>query len=182
MTCWPHAPLHRLDEAGAYIVTAGTYEKQHHFLTQERLTFLHDRLLVLTAQYGWQLQAWAVFSNHYHFIACSPADAAKLTALIRHLHSDTARRVNELDGTPGRKVWFDYWETHLTYPRSYLARLKVVHDNAVRHRLVKEASAYPFCSAGWFEREASPAFVKTVHSFRIDAVQVPDAFDVCWER
>ena len=30
---WPHAPMHRLSEAGTYFVTAGTYLKAHHFRT-----------------------------------------------------------------------------------------------------------------------------------------------------
>jgi len=28
---WPHAPLHRLTEKGTYMVTAGTYRKDHFF-------------------------------------------------------------------------------------------------------------------------------------------------------
>jgi hypothetical protein len=32
-------------------------------------------------QFGWQLEAWAVFSNHHHFIAHSPADAADASSL-----------------------------------------------------------------------------------------------------
>ena len=41
----------------------------------QRLEFLHDSLLGLAEEYGWNLQAWAVFSNHYHFVAMSPPDA-----------------------------------------------------------------------------------------------------------
>src|SRR5690348_17024590 len=28
---WPHAPLHRLSDQGTFIVTAGTYNKEHYF-------------------------------------------------------------------------------------------------------------------------------------------------------
>lgn len=31
MTQWPHAPIHKLTEQGAYIVTAATYQKIHLF-------------------------------------------------------------------------------------------------------------------------------------------------------
>ena len=68
MTEWPHAPLHRLGESGAYIVTAGTYQKRHHFRGDERLSFLHDLLLETALKHDWRLQAWADFSNHYHFM------------------------------------------------------------------------------------------------------------------
>jgi putative transposase len=78
MPDWPHAPVHRLTEAGAYMVTAGTYRKVHHFRDPGRLTLLQDQLLSLALESAWQLQAWAVFSNHYHFIATSGEGAAPL--------------------------------------------------------------------------------------------------------
>ncbi|MGH9744098.1 MAG: REP-associated tyrosine transposase [Candidatus Acidiferrum sp.] len=174
---WPHAPIHRLGHAGAYIVTAGTYKKAHLFHDAERLAFVTKSLLALSKRYGWSLQAWAVFSNHYHFIAeCSQPGSLK--RLVQYLHSLSAKHVNQLDGTAGRAVWFQYWDTLLTYEKSYLARLNYVHTNAVRHGLVREPGAYPWCSAGWFQRSASPAFRETVMSFPCDIVNVPDEFEV----
>ena len=178
MTDWPHAPTHRLDAAGAYMVTAGTYQKAHYFRCSDRLTLLQDQLLSLAIHYGWQLQAWTLFSNHYHFIVRSSERTGSLRRLIRHLHSDTARAINIMDGATGRKVWFEFWDTHLTFERSYLARLQYVHQNPVRHGLVPIAARYPWCSAGWFEQRASPAAVKMMTSFKIDRVQVPDDWEV----
>jgi hypothetical protein len=63
MADWAHSPMHQLTEAGAYIVTCGTYLKRHHFRGAERLRFLCDALLGRAAEYGWNLQAWAVFST-----------------------------------------------------------------------------------------------------------------------
>jgi len=159
------------------MVTAGTYRKQPLFRSRSRLTLLCDALLKLSLEHGWHLQAWAIFPNHYHFVAVPAADEP-LRTLIRHLHSATARGVNEVDHAAGRKVWFQYWETNLTYQKSYLARLHYVHDNAVRHGLVRLASNYPWCSAGWFERKAAPSFRKLVASFPIDRVSVLDPFEV----
>jgi putative transposase len=178
MPDWPHSPVHRLGAAGAYMVTAGTYQKQHYFRTADRLSMLQDQLVSLANQYGWKLQAWAVFSNHYHFVTLSPDEPGSLRRMIGHLHTLTAQEVNRLDGIDGRKVWYEYWDTHLTYERSYLARLHYVHQNPVRHGLVKVANAYPWCSAGWFEQQVTPAVYKVVTSFKIDRVNVPDAFEV----
>ena len=63
MPDWPHAPVHRLDEAGAYMVTAGTYRKAHRFNTGAKLTIVRDRLFETTSELGWALQAWAVMAN-----------------------------------------------------------------------------------------------------------------------
>src|SRR5690242_14918468 len=65
---WPHAPPHRVSELGTYIVTAGTYHKQHFFRGADRLDHLEGELLAGAKAAGWQLEAWAVFSNHYHFV------------------------------------------------------------------------------------------------------------------
>jgi len=158
------------------MVTAGTLQKEHFFRTPDQLRLLHDALLDLAGHYHWQLEAWAVFSNHYHWIGVSPADAVSLRKFISHLHTQTARALNTLDATPGRTVWFQFWDTCLTFEKSYLARLNYVHHNAVHHGLVPVADQYAFCSARWFALNADPTFRKKVLSFRHDHLNVPDDF------
>jgi putative transposase len=178
MPDWPHAPVHRLTEQGAYLVTCGTYLKQHHLFDSERLGLVCEGLLTLAGDFDWRLQAWAVLSNHYHFVAVSPPDPDSLRPMLSKLHGETARRLNAMDGTPGRKVWYQFFDTHITYHRSYLARLKYVHQNPVHHGIVRTARGYPWCSAAWFEREARPAFRKTLEGFKVDRVNVFDPFEV----
>ncbi len=100
-----------------------------------------------------------------------------LCAALTALHSTTAREVNRLDATAGRKVWHNYWDTALTYEQSYLARLNYVHQNAVKHGLALVANQYPWCSAAWFGRTASPAQVRTIYSFKTDQIRIDDDFD-----
>ena len=173
---WPHAPVHRLDSAGIYIVTAATLNKLPLFRNATALTSLETQLLSLSKRYHWQLEAWAVFSNHYHFVARSYNEPNNLKEFLKHLHTDSARELNQLDNRAGRSVWFNFWDTKLTYERSYLARLNYVHQNPVRHGLVPVASQYQWCSAAWFERTASPAMVRTIYGFKIDTVNVKDDF------
>ena len=164
---WPHGPAHRLSTAGAHMVTAGTYLKLPLFQDPEALTYLTNLLLELAESYGWKLEAWAVFPNHYHFLGESEKDG-NLKGFMREFHSKSAMEINQMDGARGRKVWFQYWESRVTFHRSFLARLNYVHQNAVRHRVAFSASAYPWCSAGWFERRAEQEFYRTVRSFPID--------------
>jgi putative transposase len=184
-TPWPHAPAHRLAAAGTYCVTAGTYQKEHFFRGHERLGVLHRGLLGVARDFGWQLEAWSIFPNHYHFVGHTPADApdaANLPDMLSVLHTKTAVWVNRLDNSPQRRVWFNFWETRLTYSRSYFARLNYVHQNPVRHGLVPVASHYPWCSAAWFEREAPAAQVRTIYGFKTDHVQMTDDFEVAREQ
>lgn len=176
----PHAPTHRLADRGTYIVTAGTYRKEHHFRSSARLSVLQRGLLKLANQHRQQIEAWAVFSNHYHFVAHSPPDATDvrdLSTMLSELHEKTATWVNRLDQSPRRKVWHNFWETRLTHQTSYFARLHYVHHYPVRHALVRAANQYPWCSAGWFEQTASPAQVKTIYRFGLERVSVTDDFE-----
>ena len=178
---WPHVPTHCLSERGTYFVTGATYNKVHHFRSAKRLAVLQRGLLAVSAEAGWRLEAWAIFSNHYHFIGHAPvtaADASSMSTMLSVLHTKTAEWVNKLDNTLTRKVWYNFRETRLTHQRSYLARLNYVHQNAVKHGLVPVACQYPWCSAAWFERKASPAVVKSIYRFKIDRVSVPDEFEI----
>ena len=181
-TPWPHAPTHRLADRGTYFVTASTYLREQHFSGRQRVRVLHRGLLSLAEKFGWRLEAWAVFSNHYHFVAHSPEnaeDAVSLGSMLSMLHVKTAEWVNKLDKTPGRQVWFNFRDTKLTQQRSYLARLNYVHQNPVKHGLVPVACQYLWCSAAWFERTASPAMVKSIYRFKTDKISVGDDFEPC---
>jgi putative transposase len=92
------------------------------------------------------------------------------------LHTRSASWINRLDNTPARKVWHNFWDTKVTYEKSYLARLNYVHQNPVRHGLVAVANQYPWCSAGWFEQVASAAMLRSIYRFKTNALSVKDDF------
>jgi putative transposase len=173
---WPHAPVHRLSAHGIYFITAGTLHKQPFFNTPAKRDILERLLLSLAKARGWQLEAWAVLVNHYHFVARGQPDSTPMSEFLRELHSRSAIDLNRLDGSEGRTVWHNFRDTRLTHQYSYLARLNYVHQNAVKHGLVRIANQYPWCSAAWFERVASAAQVKTIYSFKTDRVEVEDDF------
>lgn len=172
---WPHSPSHRLTHPGTYIVTAATYRKLPLFNTPTLLTQLTNMLLDLAQSHSWILQAWAVFANHYHFIGESEHPES-LRRFVRELHALSAHALNYKQNIPGRKVWFQYWESQITFHRSFLARLHYDHNNPVHHRLVQCASRYEWCSAAWFARESPAAFRKAVYSFPTDQLKIPDDF------
>ena len=117
-----------------------------------------------------------MLANHYHFVAVSPPDPASLRKFLGKLHMQTAKQLNLWDNAPGRKVWFQFWDSRITFEKSYLARLHYVHYNPALHGVVPLAENYKWCSASWFARNASPALVATVKSFKTDRLTVPDDF------
>jgi len=110
-------------------------------------------------------------------VASSPENPQSLSKLLAKLHGVTARCLNRWDGTPGRKVWYQYRDTRISYLPSYYARLKYVHQNAVHHNVAADAENYRWCSEAWFARKARPAFYRTVASFKMDKVHVVDDFE-----
>ena len=117
---WPHAPLHELSASGIYFLTAGTYGKEHYFRGANRLAVLHRGLLKVAIDFGWRFEAWAVFSNHYHFVAHSPpADdtAESLSRMLGLLHEKTAKWINKLEAAPARQ-----------FPRAALRSARCTHS------------------------------------------------------
>ena len=173
---WPHSPSRLVTGPGSYMVTASTYHKVRLFDTNEKLDRLTQLLLENGDRLGWSINAWAVFENHYHVIAFNPEYNASVRRWMSTVHTKSSSFLNELDEAPGRRVWFSYRDTKLTFERSYYARLAYVHNNPVKHQLVKRARDYAWCSAGWFETRANPTLFKTVSSFPFDDVKIEDDF------
>jgi putative transposase len=158
------------------MITAATLHKQSLFSSSRKLDLLHRNLIELAKKYAWHLHAWAVFANHYHFIAKCDGETPRLREFLSHLHTLTATELNRLDKIEGRRVWHNFWDSRLTYERSYLARLNYVHQNPVKHGLVSIANQYRWCSAAWFERISSAAMIKTIYGFKTDKLNIADDY------
>ena len=173
---WPHAPPHHFTSHGTYIITAATLHRKRLFDSDAKLGLLRDTTFELATNYALMLQAWAFFPNHYHLVVSFEKATAAHRDFVRHLHRELAIRLNRVDGSPGRRVMYEFWDTRLTFEKSWLARLNYVHQNAVKHGVVPVANQYPWCSAPWFETNARSAFVESVYSFKTDRIKVPDDF------
>jgi len=173
---WHHSPAHIFESDSIYFVTAGTYQKSKLYDSPFKLDELQRTLFCETEKWGWRLEAWAILANHYHFIARAPEDATTLAPMIRALHSKSAIWLNKIDGTPGRKVWHQFWDTCLTNDRSYWARLNYVHRNPEKHGLVGNAELYRWCSMAWFIEHADTGTRRTVLSFNAERVIIDDDY------
>ncbi len=158
------------------MVTASTYRKQPLLNTIERRDYFLATFFACAEEFGWTLHAWALLPNHYHFIAASPEDPASLRRFLAKLHMTSSKHLNELDGQAGRKVWFQFWDSRITFQRSYLARLNYVLNNPVHHKITQKAEDYAWCSAAWFAQHAPAGFVATVKNFKTDLLKIPDDF------
>lgn len=172
-----HNPPHYFVPNAMYIVTGAILHNQHLLHDDSRKFLVFEILLERASHWKWELEAWAILENHYHFIARAPEDPLTLETLIRQIHSKSAVELNKLDKTSERKVWHNYWDTCITFETSYYARLHYVHLNPVKHGLVENAEDYPFCSYRWFLDKANDDFQNVVMNQPINRVDVFDDFD-----
>ncbi|NLD42593.1 MAG: hypothetical protein GX657_03770 [Chloroflexi bacterium] len=169
-----HTPAHRFLPGATYIVTAATYGRRMLFDTPANRDALLDVLFAEVDRRSWRLEAWAVMANHYHWVGVAPTEGCALPQLVSAVHARSATWLNRTAGVPGRQVWYQYWDTCLTYERSYLARLNYVHTNPQRHGLVERAEEYRWCSMAWFVEGADEALRRAVLSLPVDRVRVPE--------
>jgi putative transposase len=171
-----HTPPHLFRPHSIYMVTGGTLKKRSLLDSDSKKEHFLTTLIERTRKLAWELEAWAILPNHYHIIARAPENAGKLKTLIQSVHSISGKHLNQQDNTPGRRTWYNYWDTCITFERSYMARLNYVHVNPVKHGLVERADDYPYCSYRWFVERADPVFRDRVLSHPIDRLRVMDDF------
>ncbi|MCC6300405.1 MAG: transposase [Anaerolineales bacterium] len=105
---YPHNPPHYFVPNAMYIVTGAILYKQRLLFDDQRKALVLEILLERAAHWGWDMEAWSILENHYHFVSQAPENALTLESFIRQTHSKTAVELNKLDNTPGRKVWHNY--------------------------------------------------------------------------
>ncbi len=174
---YPHNPPHYFVSNAIYMVTGSTLYNKRLLMNDERKSLVLDTLFERATHWGWNLEAWAILDNHYHFIAHAPENALTLGKLIRQFHSKTTVLLNKLDGETGRQVWHNYWDTCITHETSYHARLNYIHLNPVKHGMVENPEDYPFCSYRWFLGKADDDFREMAKKQPIDRVNIFDDFD-----
>lgn len=157
-----HTPPHLFRPNSIYIITAAIYAKLRLINTDAKKRVLVDILFRQSARLSWELEARSILPNNYHFIARAPENSPSLSTLIQAIHSISAKYLNRADNMPGRRVWYNYWDTCITKESSYLARLHYVHVNPSKHGYVDRPEDYEFSSYSWFLNTARVVFREKV--------------------
>jgi putative transposase len=74
-------------------------------------------------------------------------DVLALLSELGRLHGRTSYEWNGEDGRRGRQVWCKAAETGMKSERHFWATMNYVHNNPVRHRVVRRWQDWPFGSA-----------------------------------
>ncbi|MBM4048878.1 MAG: transposase, partial [Planctomycetes bacterium] len=118
-----------------YFITASTCNRQRVFLSDTRKELLRDMLRRKVEQYGLTLFAWVILMDHYHLLL-RIAERAALQRFVKSLHGESAVSVNKEDGSPGRRVWYSYWDRCPRSERDFHTLFNYIHINPAKHGAV----------------------------------------------
>lgn len=148
----PHRPPHLYMDGAWYFVTASIVDKAPILSSEEHFNLWVNALKELVAEFRIKLTAWVVLTNHYHLLFL-PRRGSDLGLFMKRLHGRTSRELNACDDTPGRSVWYSYWDTYIRGERDFWTRFNYIHYNPVKHGYVREPEEWFFSSYRYYLRK-----------------------------
>jgi putative transposase len=131
-------PPHIYEPDAIYFLTACTVHHRRTLDRDDKRVLVRDVLQEAVSQYGTKLHAWVILADHYHLLL-ETSQAAPIFKFIKRLHGDSAIRLNKLDVTPGRKVWYQYWDRFPRNERDFWTYFNYIHINPIKHGYVRVA-------------------------------------------
>lgn len=138
-------PPHIYQSQTNYFITSKTVEGNTFFNTKEKLQLLYSLIKKFAEKYDVILHGWVVLPNHNHLLIYVSTEN-ELLLFMKSFHGKSAIEINKIDSTPGRKVWYQYWDRCVRSEKDFGIRLNYIHHNPVKHGYVKNVFAYEFSS------------------------------------
>lgn len=140
-----HRPPHLEQGEGVYFLTAACYRHVPHLRSPTRRDAFQEQLLSLCKQHTLDVFAWVILPNHYHLLVGMQA-LQRVPPVFKQLHGRTSRQWNLEDKTPGRTVWYAYYDRGIRDEEHFYKTLNYIHANPVRHGYVKRSSDWAWSS------------------------------------
>lgn len=169
----PHRPPHLFIDRAWYFITASTVGDAHILASDEHFTIWLDKLQKLTAEFKLKLAAWVALPNHYHLLFL-PKAGQEIGNFMKRLNGSTSYRLNLLDNTRGRAVWYSYWDTCIRGEHDFRARFNYIHYNPVKHGYVQNPEDWEFSSYRFYLREEGGEWLAKCWA----EFSAPDSIDV----
>lgn len=172
-----HAPPHLYRSGAKYFITASTFGRAR-ILDDKSKEKLLLSLMKACSNHSWDLEDWVILDNHYHIMAASSEERTNLSAFVNEYHKFTALFVKKHvpAATSLPKIFNNYWDTCITFDKSYYARLNYLYHNPVKHGYVKNAEDYVWGSYYQRFRRAKAYVEKLKKDFPFDRVEVADNY------
>jgi putative transposase len=125
-------PPHIYQDNSCYFLTASVAGRRRLLDTDEKRVLLRDVLKEEIMELDFRLYAWVILANHYHVLLMTNR-AVPIHRFVQRLHSKSAVKLNRLDRTPGRTVWYQYWDRFPRNEREFWSYFNYIHINPIKH-------------------------------------------------
>ncbi|MCK4328246.1 transposase [candidate division WOR-3 bacterium] len=140
-----HRPVHLYLDSTLYFVSASTLNQKLFFNTDAKKQFIKDALGSTTKKYGYTLYGWTILDNHFH-ILFKTSTGKWLSKFIANIKGESSYRLNRLEGTIGRRIWYQYWDVCIHNKTDFYTHLNYIHHNCIKHRCTDKMSDYRWTS------------------------------------
>ena len=111
-------------------------------------------------------------------MADSQDNVLSLSSIMRDIHKFTAlwmkKNITGLDKE--KRSWYNYWDTCITYEKSYFARLNYIWHNSAKHGYVEDAADWKFGSYYTRIKNEKGLLIEIGKKYPCDKVQVKDDY------
>ncbi|MCJ7458917.1 MAG: transposase [candidate division Zixibacteria bacterium] len=175
---YAHNPPHLFRPSSKYFITGSTYLKKHFLTPESSKRRLLDSIVKGCEKYNWVLEDWVILNNHYHLMLNAPDKADTLGAMFKEVHKFTAMWLQENfpELKDEKKIFYNYWDSCITFEKSYFARLNYIYYNPVKHGYIKEAGDYLWSSYRFRLKEEFNYLNEIKEKYPWDKVKVKDDF------
>jgi len=101
-----------------------------------------------------------------------------IVEFVRKLHKDTARFINKIDKTPGRQIWYQYFDYCLRNKADFWKHFNYIIKNPFKHGLAKsleEAFHYKYSSNPvWLKRFGVEGLNESFIKYPVEEVFLKD--------
>ena len=173
-----HNPPHLFRPNSKYFITGSTYLKKHFLIANDSKRRLLDSIVKGCAKFNWVLEDWVILNNHYHLMLNAPEKADTLGVMFKEVHKFTAMWLK--DNFPELKaesrIFHNYWDSCITFEKSYFTRLNYIYCNPVKHGYVKDIRDYLWCSYRFRLKVESNYLSEIKEKYPWNKVNVKDDF------
>ena len=171
---YPHNPPHLFRKDSKYFITAATYKKIHFFQTDQSKQILLESILKTFSKFNWIIEDWVILDNHYHLMVDVKNNPNDLSRIIRNIHRFTAIEIRKIDSFAKQadKIWYNYWDTCITYENSYNTRINYIWFNPVKHDYVDDPKDWKFGSYYYRARKEIDTLNEIVKKYPCDKLEL----------
>ncbi|MBC8255810.1 MAG: transposase [Candidatus Marinimicrobia bacterium] len=190
---YKHNPPHLFVENSKYFITASTYMRKPFLKYSAAKEKLYSSLFFEFSKYNWKIEDWVILDNHYHLMVNVADNPLILPRIIREAHRFTALWIkkyinmeftNRVDGDveltrlihSTKKIFYNYWDTCITYDNSYFTRINYIWYNPVKHGYVDSPEEWKFGSYYSRYKEEAEEMKLLTKNYPFEKVKIKDEF------